>query len=116
MLVSQSGQHSPRGMTLFAGSIEVLAQHRVDGDFRAAPRQVVAYCGVRHLKLILVNQPGQHSPCGVTLLAGGIQVLMQHRVDKRPNRVQRHQRKTPRFRQRRGRGGQRQRLPGRPSM
>lgn len=46
-------------LSMLAGPIE-------DG---APPSHVVAHFGMRHLKPLLVGQPGHHPPRGVTLLA-----------------------------------------------
>ena len=56
---------------------------RLHSDLGPALGDVVAHRGIRHLELMLVDQPGQHPPRSVTLLAGRIQILAQHRIDQR---------------------------------
>ena len=67
------------------------------GDLGSAPGHVVAHRGIGHLELMLIDQPGQHPPRGVTLLAGRIQVLAQHRVNQRLGRIQPRRRERPRL-------------------
>jgi hypothetical protein len=58
------------------------------GDLGPAPGDVIAHARVRHLQAVLVDQPLSHPPRRVALLARRVQVLHQHRVDKRLGRVQ----------------------------
>jgi hypothetical protein len=67
------------------------------GDLGPPLGDVVAHRGIGHLELMLVDQPGQHPPRGVTLLARRIQILAQHPVDQRFGPVQPRRRKLPRF-------------------
>lgn len=47
---------------------------------------------------MLVDQPGQHPPRGMTPLAGRVQVLAQHHIDQRLGRIQRGAENERRFR------------------
>ena len=61
----------------------------LQSDLRPTTGYVVAHRRVLQIGLaVLVDQPGQHPPRGVTLLARRGQILAQHRVDQRLERVQ----------------------------
>ena len=60
---------------------------RLDEDFRSTAGDIGPHRRVRHLHVILVDQSGPHPPCGMALLTRGIEVLAQHLVDQRPDRV-----------------------------
>ena len=83
-------------------------------DLRTAARHVLRHVRVRHARVMLVPQPLPGPPGGMPLLARRVQVLPQHRVDQRRDRVPRGRRPLwhlPRRRHRR-----RQRLPHHPPV
>ena len=76
-------------------------------DLRPPLRHVVAHRRVRHLRVVLIDQPGQHPTGGVPLLPRRVQILGQHRVDRRLERLQLRRHPHRRLPRRRDRAAQR---------
>ncbi len=86
---------------------------RLRRDLGPASRDVVAHRRVRQPREpVLVDQPRQHPPRRVTLLARRVEILAQHRVDQRLRRIK--LRRPPHRRLPRRRHRRLQRLPHRP--
>lgn len=84
-------------------------------DLHPPHPHVVPHRRVRDgVNVVLVDQAGQHPPGGMPLFTRSGQVLPQHRVDQRLDRIQLRRRLRPALTRRRHRRGQR--LPHRPPM
>lgn len=115
------GQHDPQigevDLGLRAGRVGLRDEHlgqlpaRLGGDPWPGFPHIVTDRGVRDHQLVLIQESFPDPQRGVTLLPRGVQVLPQHRVDQRLDRVQ-HRGGTDRHLPRR-RLGRRERLADR---
>ena len=113
-----AGEHHPHitEIDLRLRARKMVLQHesrlrrppRLQRDLPAARRHIVPHARIRQLAhAVLVDEPSQHAPGRVTLLAVRGQVLAQHRVDQRFRRIKLRRDHRPRLAGRRDSGHQR---------